>query len=114
MSTGAGPAGAGAGTVRLGGMALSNGVLVHGPTSWGCAVRTPEGDLRIAGAKKVFATSKLKSPVLRGPARLLESLAVLPQVKRTLPEAGLPFERPAVLGAMIASTVSIRVLRRSS
>jgi len=26
--------------VRLGGMALPNGVLVHGPTSWAFAVRT--------------------------------------------------------------------------
>ena len=25
------------GTVRLGGMALANGVLVHGPTAWACA-----------------------------------------------------------------------------
>src|SRR4051794_34026155 len=114
MSAGAGSAGAGAGTVRLGGMALSNGVLVHGPTSWGCAMRTPDGDLRVACAKKVFATASLKNPIVRGPAKLLEALAVLPQVKRTLPEARLPFERPAVLGAMIASTVSVRVLRRSS
>ena len=29
--------------VRLGGMALANGVLVHGPTSWACAVRTDDG-----------------------------------------------------------------------
>ena len=29
--------------VRLGGMALANGVLVHGPTSWACAVRTDTG-----------------------------------------------------------------------
>ena len=26
--------------VRLGGMALPNGVLVHGPTAWACAIRT--------------------------------------------------------------------------
>src|SRR5437762_1582389 len=32
--------------LRLGGMALSNGVLVHGPTSWACAVRPPEGELK--------------------------------------------------------------------
>jgi uncharacterized protein YqhQ len=100
--------------VRLGGMALANGVLVHGPTSWGCAVRTPDGELRVASAKKVFATSTMRNPVLRGPAKLVEALAVLPQVKRALPEARLPFERPAVLGAMVASTASIRVLRRSS
>ena len=97
--------------VRLGGMALSNGVLVHGPTAWGCAVRTPAGEVKVAAAKKVFATSKLESPLLRGPAKLLESLAVLPQVKRRLPEAKLPFERPAVIASFVATTVSVRVLR---
>ena len=29
--------------IRLGGMALLNGVLVHGPNSWACAVRTKDG-----------------------------------------------------------------------
>jgi uncharacterized protein YqhQ len=94
-------------------MALSNGVLVHGPTAWGCAVRTPSGELRVASAKKLLATSRIESPLLRGPAKMLESLAVLPQVKRALPAARLPFERPAVLAAMVASTVTVRVLRTS-
>ena len=97
--------------IRLGGMALSNGVLVHGPTAWGCAVRTPAGELKVAAAKKLFATSSLKNPVLRGPAKLLESVAVLPQVKRALPEAKLPFERPAVLASLAATTVTVRLLR---
>jgi len=38
--------------LRLGGMALSNGVLVHGPTSWGAAVRAADGTV----AKLYFAT----------------------------------------------------------
>jgi uncharacterized protein YqhQ len=92
-------------------MALSNGVLVHGPTAWGCAVRTPGGELKVAAAKKLFATSSLQNPVLRGPAKLLESIAVLPQVKRALPEAKLPFERPAVLASLAATTVTVRLLR---
>jgi uncharacterized protein YqhQ len=100
--------------VRLGGMALSNGVLVHGPTSWGCAVRVPGGGIEVASAKKLFATSQLTNPLIRGPAKLLESLAVLPQVRRTLPEARLPFERPSVLAAMLATSVTVRVLRRST
>ena len=29
--------------VRLGGMALANGVLVHSPRFWSCAVRTDDG-----------------------------------------------------------------------
>ncbi len=97
--------------VRLGGMALSNGVLVHGPTAWGCAVRAPSGELKVASAKKLLATSRLRNPLLRGPAKLLESIAVLPQVKRALPEAKLPFERPAVIGALLATTITVRLLR---
>jgi len=99
--------------VRLGGMALANGVLVHGPTAWGCAVRTRDGGLKVASARKLFATSTIESPLVRGPLRLVEAVAVLPQVKRALPEAKLPFERPAVLAAMVATSVSIRALRGS-
>jgi len=29
--------------IRLGGMALPNGVLVHGPNSWACAIRHDDG-----------------------------------------------------------------------
>ena len=29
--------------LRLGGMALPNGVLVHGPHSWACAIRHEDG-----------------------------------------------------------------------
>jgi uncharacterized protein YqhQ len=95
--------------LRLGGMALRNGVLVHGPTSWGCAVRLPDGSLKSASAsKRVF---HVENPLLRGPARLLEALAVLPAVKRKLPEAKLPFEQPKVLGTIAASAVAVRLLR---
>jgi uncharacterized protein YqhQ len=92
-------------------MALANGVLVHGPTSWACAVRADDGALKVASARKLFATASIENRLVRGPARLLEALAVLPQAKRKLPEAKLPFERPAVLGGMVASSVTIRVLR---
>src|SRR4051812_36340825 len=94
-------------------MALSNGVLVHGPTAWACAIRTPAGELRVASAKKLLATSSMENRFLRGPAKLLESLAVLPQVKRALPEARMAFERPAVLASLLASTVTVRILRAS-
>ena len=92
--------------VRLGGMALQNGVLVHGPTAWGCAVRQPDGSVKIAsGRKRRFAPS-VETPFLRGPLRLAESFAVLPDVRRALPEARMAFERPAVVAAMIGSAVS--------
>ena len=97
--------------IKLGGMALPNGVLVHGPTSWACAVRLPSGELRVASARKRFRSSEVANPVLRGPAKLLEVFTLLPQVRRALPEARLPFERPGVAAAMLGSAVGVRLVR---
>lgn len=94
-------------------MALQNGVLVHGPTSWGCAVRDAAGELRIASGRKPQFAEHVKTPVLRGPLRLAEAFAVLPVVRRALPQARFPFERPAVLGSILASSVAARTIRRS-
>ena len=82
--------------LRLGGMALSNGVLVHGPTAWGAAVRAADGSIRSAsGVKRRFAPG-VTTPFVRGPLRLAEAFSVLPDVRRALPEARFPFERPRV------------------
>jgi uncharacterized protein YqhQ len=97
--------------VRLGGMALQNGVLVHGPTSWAVAVRTDEGELRVVSGRKQVRGAEVTNPLLRGPARLLDAMLLLPRVRRACPDARLPFERPLVLGSMLASAVAVRVLR---
>jgi uncharacterized protein YqhQ len=89
--------------LRLGGMALANGVLVHGPNAWACAVRLPNGTLRVESSPKQFRAAEVSNPLFRGPAKLAEVLMLLPQVRRQLPEARLPFERPRVLTAMVAS-----------
>jgi uncharacterized protein YqhQ len=99
--------------VRLGGMALANGVLVHGPTSWACAVRTDDGKIKVVGRRKRLLGSNLKSPLLRGPARLAEAFAFLPDVKRALPEAQLPFARGRVLTGMLGSAVVLNIARRT-
>lgn len=99
--------------IRLGGMALPNGVLVHGPTSWACAVRLDDGTVKVAAAAKRLRGDGVTRPFLRGPARLLEALAVLPELRRALPEARLPFDRPAVIAAMVAGAVTLRAVRRS-
>src|SRR3954451_9258512 len=98
---------------RLGGMALQNGVLVHGPTAWGVAVRTPDGELKVASGKKSVRGADVKSPLLRGPARLLDAMLLIPRIRRRVPEARLPFERPVVLGSMILSGLVVRKLRES-
>jgi uncharacterized protein YqhQ len=94
-------------------MALSNGVLVHGPTTWACAIRLPDGSLKVAAERKRIIANKIQNPLLRGPARLAEAIAVLPSLKRKLPEAKLPFEQPGILAAMAVSAVGVRVIRGS-
>jgi uncharacterized protein YqhQ len=99
--------------IRLGGMALANGVLVHGPTSWACAVRTDDGELKVVAQRKRFSGAAIESPLLRGPAKLLDAMALLPQIRRTLPEARLPFQRPTVIAAMLGSATAVRLIRGS-
>ena len=99
--------------IRLGGMALANGVLVHGPSAWACAVRLPSGELKVESAYKTIRAAEVQQPLLRGPARLLEAFAVIPAMKRRLPQAKLPFELPAVGGAMAVSALAVRLVRSS-
>jgi len=94
-------------------MALANGVLVHGPRAWACAVRTADGELKVVARRKSFRAVDVRNPLLRGPARIAEVFALLPQVKRALPEAELPMERPRVLASVIGSAFVLRGLRKS-
>jgi uncharacterized protein YqhQ len=100
--------------LRLGGMALRNGLLIHGPTSWAAAARTEDGSIEVAsGRKPVFAKGRLgTTPLVRGPLRLAEAIAVLPVARRNLPSARLPFEDPRVIAIALATTVASGLLRR--
>lgn len=99
--------------IRLGGMALTNGVLVHGPSAWSLAVRLPDGRLEVAAERKRYRASDITSPLLRGPARLAEAIALVPRARRRVPGARLPFERPRVLTAMIAGAAVTQLARGS-
>jgi uncharacterized protein YqhQ len=99
--------------VRLGGMALANGVLVHGPSSWACAIRNPDGRIEVAAARKRFVAANVRAPLLRGPLRLVESLAVLPEVKRKLPGARMPMQDGRTLVSIVGTAIAVRGLRES-
>ena len=99
--------------IRLGGMALANGVLVHGPEHWACAVRTDEGELKLASGRKVLRSSDV-GPLLRGPLKMVEVFALLPAVRRRLPEAKLPFERPEVYATLLGAALAVRGVRGSA
>src|SRR5205823_14245435 len=99
--------------VRLGGMALRNGLLVHGPTHWAAAVRARDGSIGVAsGPKPRVAGPVMAVPGARGVIRLAEAMAVIPLVKRALPEAKLPFQNAPVLGMMAGAALAGSVLRR--
>jgi uncharacterized protein YqhQ len=95
-------------------MALPNGVLVHGPTSWACAVRLPDGRLKIVAEPKTLRGADVKNPLLRGPARMLDALLLLPRIGRRVPEAKLPFQRPGILAAMLGTAVAVKGIRNSN
>ena len=101
--------------LRLGGMALRNGLLVHGPTHWSAAVRTRGGEIKVASGRKpdfgARATDRI--PGVRGVAKLAEAFAVIPLVKRALPEARLPMQDVRTLGAMGGASLAGQALRRS-
>jgi uncharacterized protein YqhQ len=99
--------------VRLGGMALRNGLLVHGPEHWAIAVRTGDGSIKVDSGRK----PRLRGPIadlpgVRGVARLSEAFALLPLIKRQVPEVRLPFEDGRMIAAMLASSLLSAGVRR--
>lgn len=100
--------------LRLGGMALRNGLLVHGPTHWAAAVRTSSGEVKAASGRKPRVHGPIeKVPGARGVIRMGEAMLVIPLVKAGLPEAKLPFQDAKILGAMAGASLAGTVLRRS-
>ena len=102
--------------LRLGGMALRNGLLVHGPTHWAAAVRAPGGEVKVASGPKPRLGGKASEdvPGLRGVLKLAEAVAVIPLVKRALPEARLPMQDSRTLGAMGAAALSGKAIRSAA
>ncbi len=100
--------------LRLGGMALRNGLLIHGPTHWAVAVRDAEGRIQVASERKPELAPRLvaRMPGLRGPLKLAEALAVLPLARRRLPAVRLPFEDRRVIAAVVATLALTGLLRR--
>jgi uncharacterized protein YqhQ len=111
---GAGPSAERTVTLRLGGMALRNGLLIHGPTSWAAAARDQGGEIQVASGRKPALAPDLAArvPLLRGPLKLAEAFLLIPLVRLRLRSARLPFEDVRVLAAMFAASGVSRSLRK--
>jgi uncharacterized protein YqhQ len=100
------------GKLRLGGMALRNGLLIHGPTHWAASVRGPEGDVLTASGRKPRVHGVDGIPGVRGVVRLGEAFVVIPLVKRALPQAKLPFESPGIVGVAAGASLVGALMRK--
>jgi hypothetical protein len=76
-------------------------------------VRTPDGMLKLASGEKPVRAAEVSNDVLRGPARVVEVFALFPAIRRRLPEATLPFQRPRVVVAMAATALASRAVRET-
>jgi uncharacterized protein YqhQ len=96
-------------------MALRNGLLIHGPTSWAAAARGEAGEIEVAsGPKPVLAPGLAgRIPLLRGPLRLAEAFFLVPMVRMRLRPARLPFEDLRVLATMFIASGASRALRNA-
>jgi uncharacterized protein YqhQ len=100
--------------VRLGGMALRNGILVHSADHWAAAVRAEDGEIRLAsGRKPELPKWAMALPGMRGVLRVAEAAYLLPVLRRRLPDARLPMEGATTTGAIAASLLLSRIVRGS-
>ncbi len=102
--------------VRIGGMALANGLLLQSPRYWAAAVRKEDGTIEVVSGDKQArlssSTDDGRLPLVRGLARLAEALSVIPAVKSRLRSAVLPYEEPRMLAAFGLSSLATYGLRR--
>jgi len=98
--------------LRLGGIALRNGLALFGPTSWAAAVRTPDGAISVASGKRPRSQIADRVPLARGVVRMSEMVVALPLIRRRLPDARLSFEHGSVAASALMCTALAAVARR--
>jgi uncharacterized protein YqhQ len=98
--------------LRLGGMALRNGLALFGPTSWAAAVRTADGDIQVASGARPRIHAADGVPFVRGVVRMSEMFIALPVIRRRMPEARLSFEHGSVAASAVVCAALAAVVRR--
>lgn len=99
--------------MRLGGMALANGLLVHGPRHWAAAVVDDRGEMIVASGPRprLSAGALERVPFARGVVRMAEMLMVVPAARKGVPEARLAME-DGPMGAIMAGSMAATALSR--
>jgi uncharacterized protein YqhQ len=97
-------------------MALRDGVLLMSERFWAAAVREADGGVKVRSGRRTRLPGSerlAKVPLLRGMAKLAESIAVLPDVRREVGVPVLPHEDPKLMAYATAGSVAATVLRRT-
>jgi hypothetical protein len=119
--------------LRMGGIALKNGLILVTERHWAAAIRESDGTINTASGDKVrlpgsgekgdAATGAAPGgtgrahartpgvPILRGLERFAETLVVLGLVKKRMPNASLPLQGGRVALALAASLVATEAVR---
>jgi uncharacterized protein YqhQ len=97
-------------------MALRNGVLVLGPTSFAVSVRLRDRSIRTTARPRPTGGERIgrRIPLLRGPVGLANMLRVLPAVRRAEPAARLGPESPPTIAVLVAGSIAAAQVRRRS
>ena len=103
--------------LRLGGMALENGLLVHGPTHWAAAIRDEDGDgarrLRCQDRHRRHAAPRARPADPRRRQDGRDAAGAAATCGASCPAARLPFERPSLVVASAAGAIATAGARRS-
>jgi uncharacterized protein YqhQ len=106
--------------LRMGGIALTNGLILVSERNWAAAIREADGTISVTSGRKPrlpgtgegsMRGASAGVPLLRGLGRFGESLLVLGVVKKHLPHAELPFEGGRVAAALAASMAGASAVR---
>lgn len=100
--------------LRIGGMALENGVLFQTDRNWTLAVRDERGEIQVDSGRKLGLgrSPKIKKvPLLRGIVNLGETVLLLPQVYARGGKLPLPVDSPQVLASVLVTLCGTLLLK---
>lgn len=100
--------------LKIGGMALENGVLFQTERHWAMAVRRPDGGIGISSGAKLLPAplARLKKfPLLRGLLSLAETAAVLPNAHAHGGELPALVRSPQMMASMLIGVVGTVIIR---
>lgn len=100
--------------LKIGGMALENGVLFHTYRNWAMAVRTDNGEIKVTSGHKNTRSpiARLRRyPMLRGLASLADTALILPRAVAGGGRLPLPTGSPQVVFSVAASMAGTALLK---